>query len=300
MQTNAEQQSSHAWNFLFNTSYAFAQNLQMQGQFERREQAYAGAAYGSNLYGAGVYYTRALVGGYFGSSVSITDSTVDGSSQSQLGFTVNTNYNRQFGQWQLGGYFNYAQNAQTLLVTYTASFYNFSGSAARRFGRWYWTVNAGGGRSGLTAQPGTGSDSESFGSSLGTGRFNISATYAKTNANSLAGGAGLVPTPLPPIIPPGLLVLYGGKSFSFAMSGSPVRHLLASASYVKSKNDLNNEGVFSFNNYETENIFLQYQFRQIGINGGYTRLVQGFSASSLPPARVSSFSIGVYRWFNFF
>jgi hypothetical protein len=38
----------------------------------------------------------------------------------------------------------------------------------------------------------------------------------------------------------------------------------------------------------------------MGINGGYTRLVQGFSASGTAPASVSSFYIGVYRWFNFF
>lgn len=300
IEATAQEQTSHAMNFLFNTTYAFAPNLQLQGQYERRMQTYSGLDYGSNLYSAGVYYTRQIMGGYLGSSVSIADGTVDGSSQNQLGFTASTNYNRRIGAWQIGGFFNYAQNVQTVLVTYTTSFYNFSGNVSRKFGRLFWNANASFGRSGLTAQPGTSSDSQSFGTSIGTSRLNISGNYAKSNGNSLAGGGGLIPTPLPPIIPPSLLVLYGGTSYSATISGAPMRHLTASASYAKSKNNLTNQGIFSWNNYETENVFVQYQFRQIGLQGGYTRLVQGFSASGLPPARVSSFSIGVYRWFNFF
>jgi hypothetical protein len=294
------QEASHAWNFLVNGSYSFAPNLQLQGAFERREQTYLAANYGSNLYNAGVFYTRAVAGGYFGSSVSVFESSIDNSDSHQFGFNINANYNRQIGQWLLGGYFNYAQNAQTLLVSYTSSFYNFSGNVARRFGRWYWTANAGGGRSGLTAQPDTKSTSESFGTSIGNNRISASAQYAKSAGNGLAGGTGLVPTPLPPIIPPELLVIYGGTSYSFALSGSPVRHLQVTGSYTKTRNDLTNQGVFSYNNYETANAFFQYQLRQLGIQGGYTHLIQGFSASGLPPARVNSFSIGVYRWFNFF
>ena len=51
--------ASHAWNFLLNTNYAFAPNLQATGEVERRQQTYAGANYGDTLYGAGVFYTRA-------------------------------------------------------------------------------------------------------------------------------------------------------------------------------------------------------------------------------------------------
>jgi hypothetical protein len=299
-QSTALELASHAWNFLFNTSYSVATDLQLQGTYERREQTYLGQNFGSNQFDAGLFYTRAIMGGYLGSAVNIIDSTIDGSAQNQLGFSVNTNYNRHIGLWQVGGYFNYAQNAQTFLVTYTASFYNFSGNVSRRFGKWYWTGNAGGGRSGLTAVPGSSSSGESFGTSLGNGKINVSGNYSKSDGNSLASGGGLNPTPLPPIIPSSLLVLYGGESYSFALSGSPTRHLLASASYVKSRSNLNNLGITSWNNYEQQNLYLQYQFRQIGVNGGYTRLVQGFSASGTAPASFSSFSIGVYRWFNFF
>lgn len=294
-------QSSHAWNFLFDTSYAFAPNLQAQGMVERRMQTYLGSNYGSTLYSGGLFYTRALMGGYFGTSFSVIDSRIDGSSQNSMGFTVNSNYNRRIGQWQVGGYFNYAQNVQTLLISYTTSFYSFSGNVSRRFGRLYWTANASGGRSGLSAQPGSSSTSESFGSSLGTGRINFAAAYSKANGNSLAGGGGLIqPPPIGGILPPSLLIMYGGTSYSMTLSGSPVRHMSASAGYVKARNNLSNQGLSSWNNFEEENLNLQYQFRQVGITGGYTRLVQGFSASTTAPATVSSFFIGIYRWFNFF
>jgi hypothetical protein len=300
VQDSSSEQSTHAWDFLFNTTYAFAPNLQFQGQFERREQSYSGEDYGSNLYSAGVYYTRPIAGGYLGSSVSVTDATVDNSNQNELGFTINTNYNRHIGQWQVGAYFNYAQNVQTLLIAYTASFYNYSGSVSRRFGRWYWSATAGAAHSGLTAEPGSGSGGESFGTSLGTGKINFAGSYASSNGNSLAGAGGLTPVALPPIIPPSLLVLYGGQTYSASLSSAPFRKFSAAATYAKSRNNLSNQGLTSWNNYEQENVYLQYQFRQLGLNGGYTRLVQGFSASGTAPASFSSFYIGVYRWFNFF
>jgi len=294
------EQSSHAWNFLFNSAYSFATNLQAQGQFERREQTYLGENYGSNLYSGGLYYTRQIVGGYFGAAGSVVDSTIDGSNQNQVGFNLSSSYNRHLGSWQLGAYANYAQNVQTLLITYTSSFYSFSGNISRRFGSWAWTASASGGRTGLTAQPGSSSSTDSFSTSIGTRKYAFSGAYTKSNGNSLAGGGGLTPSPLPPIIPNNLLVLYGGTSYSFSAAAAPVRNFTSSYSYVKSQNNLNNLGLTSSNNFEQQNAYFQYQFRQLGVNGGYTHLVQGFSASLTAPASFSSFYIGVYRWFNFF
>ena len=299
--TTAQQslQSSSAWNMLFNTSYSFAPNLQAQGAIERRQQYYSGVNYGSTMYSGGMFYQRQIMGGYLGSSFSLIENTLDGSSQNSLGFNATVNYNRQIRGWQVGGYFNYAQNVQTLLVTYLNSYYNYSGNISHRFGRLNWTASGGASRSGLSSLPGSANSGESFSTSLGTNRLGLAGTYSKSNGNSLAGGGGLNPIPIPPIIPPSLLVLYGGESYGATLSGSPVRHMTASASWVKSKSNLSNLGVMSWNNYQSQNAYLQYQFRQMGINGGYTRLVQGFSASGTAPASVSSFYIGVYRWFNF-
>jgi hypothetical protein len=294
------EQSSHAFNFQATTAYSFAPNLQAQGYFERRKQTYAGEDFGSNLYGAGIYYNRPLGGGYVGASLNVFDGTVDNRSSNQLGFSTNVNYSRHFGEWQVAGYFGYVQNVQTLLVTYNASAYSFSGSASRKLGKWYWTASGGAGRTGLTAQPGTSNSSESFSTTFGTRKYGFGANYAKSDGTSLAAGGGLVPTPLPPIFPSDLLITYGGRSYSVSASAAPKRGFNATVSYVKSRSNFDNVGVSSWNNFEEANAYFQYQFRQLGINGGYTRLVQGFSASSTVPASVSSFYIGVYRWFNFF
>jgi len=301
IQQTSSQESSHGLNFLFDTTYLITPSLQAQGLFERREQSLAGENFGSNLYSGGVYYSRLIGNGYLGVSASVFDSTVDTSSQNSLGFSVNTSYGRRVGQWHLSGYLNYAQNVQTYLVTYNTSAYSFSGNASRRLGaRWYFTATAGAGFSGLTAVPGSNNSSESFSASLGMKKYSFAAGYSKSSGNSLASGGGLVPTPLPPIIPTNLLVGYGGTSYSVTASAAPTRRLNASLSYIKSRNNFDNIGLTSWNNFEEENAYVQYQFRQLGINGGFTHLVQGFSASGLPPASVSSFYIGVYRWFNFF
>jgi len=292
--------SSHAWNVLLNGTYAFAPTLQATGEVERRMQSYGGVSYGDTLYGGGLSYTRQVLGGYMGAGLNVFDSVIDGQNSNSLGFNANLNYNRRIGAWQVGGYFNYAQNVQTILVTYNSSFYNFSGSVARRIGFLYWSANAGGGRSGISSAPGSDSSSENFSTSLGTNRITASGTYSKSNGNALAGGSGLIPTPLPPIIPPNLLVFYGGRSYSLALSGSPVRHMSASLSYVNARSNTTNQGINSWNSLREENAFLTYQFRQVGLQGGYTKFNQGFSASGQPPASVSSFFIGIYRWFNFF
>ena len=292
--------ASNAWNILFNTSYAFAPNFQANGEVQRRVQNYAGVTYSDTLYGGGVSYTRQILGGYLGANLNVFDSVIDGKNSNSLGYNANANYNRRIGAWQFGGFFNYAQNVQTLLVTYNSSFYSFSGNVARRFGPLYWTANAGGGRTGIASVPGSDSSSQSYSTSLGTNRVSLAASYNQSTGNALAGGSGLIPTPLPPIIPPELLVFYGGQSYAVTLSGSPVRHMSASLSYVNVRSNITNQGVGSWNRLEEENAYLSYQFRKIGIQGGYTYFNQGFSASGLPPASVSSFFVGVFRWFNFF
>jgi len=263
-------------------------------------QNYAGVTYSDTLYGGGVSYTRQILGGYLGANLNVFDSVIDGKNSNSLGYNANANYNRRIGAWQFGGFFNYAQNVQTLLVTYNSSFYSFSGNVARRFGPLYWTANAGGGRTGIASVPGSDSSSQSYSTSLGTNRVSLAASYNQSTGNALAGGSGLIPTPLPPIIPPELLVFYGGQSYAVTLSGSPVRHMSASLSYVNVRSNITNQGVGSWNRLEEENAYLSYQFRKIGIQGGYTYFNQGFSASGLPPASVSSFFVGVFRWFNFF
>jgi len=76
--------------------------------------------------------------------------------------------------------------------------------------------------------------------------------------------------------------------------------LTISASYAKSTSDTNSASLYSANVNDEYNSFIQYQMRKLYFTSGYARLGQGFSGSGSEPAVVSSFYIGVSRWFNFF
>ena len=117
----------------------------------------------------------------------------------------------------------------------------------------------------------------------------------------MLGGNGLVPAPIPNPIPlPSEIILYGGHSYGVGLGLNPNKHFTATASYSRAFSNTMNTAVGSNNNGENAVVRLQYQFRQMYFNAGYSKFVQGFSASTAVPADVNSFYFGVQRWFNFF
>jgi hypothetical protein len=300
--TTSSDQSSHSWDMIGSASYSFLPNLQAQIFGERREQSYLGQAYGGNSVGGGLSYGRVLFGGGFNASFFASDNTADNNNTNSLGLNTSAGYNHAIGRWNASGNFSYAQNMQTLLVRYTTSYYSYSASLRRSFGNnLSWSGTAGGSRTGLTILPGTESDSQSYSTGLSYSHWiGTSASYAKSNGQGLLNGGGIVPTPIPPIIPGNLLILYGGHSYSFSLSSSPARRLTIAAAYSHANLNINNGGNASWNKAEQFNAQMQYQFRKMYFTGGYTRLLQGFSAAGTPPNVVSSFSLNVSRWFNFF
>jgi hypothetical protein len=295
-------QSSHATDLLASASYNFLPNLQTQVYADHRTQNFLGEDTGATAYGAGVSYGHSLLGGAVSTSVYLIDNKVDHSDQSSLGMNASVNYNRRVGDWFVGGAFNYAQNVQTLLVTYTTSYYNYSFNVRRRFTRQLvWSGSAGFSKTGLTAQKDTGNSSVSYSTGLGYGRWiGVNGSYSRSDGHGLITGAGINPVPLPPILPESLLVLYGGKSYGFSISSMPIRHMTLSGGFSKGNTSTFNAGLGSSNSIQQWNTLVDYQFRKMHLVGGYARLVQGFSASGTPPSEVSSFYIGVNRWFNFF
>jgi hypothetical protein len=295
-------QSSHSWDTIGSASYSFLPNLQAQVYGERREQTYLGQAYGANSVGGGLSYGRVLFGGGFNASLFLSDNRADNSKANSLGLNTSVGYNHSIGRWNASGNFSYAQNMQTLLVMYTTSNYSYSGSLRRSFGaNFSWSGTAGGSRTGLTVLPGNASDSQSYSTGLSYSHWiGTSASYAKSNGHGLLNGGGIVPTPIPPIIPGNLLILYGGQSYSFSVSSSPVRRFTIAGAFSHASLNTNNGGAASWNKTEQFNTQIQYQFRKMYFTGGYTRLLQGFSATGAPPNVVSSFFLGVSRWFNFF
>ena len=49
-----------------------------------------------------------------------------GMGSNAVGFIGNANYFHKVMGWETSGQFSYAQNVQTLLITYTTSYYNYS------------------------------------------------------------------------------------------------------------------------------------------------------------------------------
>jgi len=295
-------QGSHSLDLLGTASYAILPNLQALATAEHREQYFLGENLAADSYGGGFTYGRTVFGGNLNSALTLTDNTISNSNQNTLGFSGTVNYNRRFQRWVVGGSFSYAQNVQTLLVTYMSSFYSYSGNVRRRFGRLSWSATATAGKTGLTEQKGTTNSSESFSTGLSYSRWiSLTGTYSKSSGNAIQTGAGLITAPIPsPIVPANDLILFGGKSYGIGLSSNPIRRLTLTASYAKSHSNTDFGGIASWNNTEQINTLFQYQFRKMYLTGGYSRLLQGFSASGTPPEHISAFYFGVSRWFNFF
>jgi hypothetical protein len=294
-------QESHSLDFMGTASYVFMTNLQTTAFAERRTQYFLGQNYGANSYGGSATYGRGLWGGNFNSAVTLSDNTSDNSNANALGFSSTVNYSRRILGWTASGSFGYAQNVQTLLITYMNSFYNYSGNVRRRWGRFSFGAGASDARTGLTNQPGTESSSQSYNTNIGYKWMALTGSYFKSSGSALQTGVGLVPVPIPqPLLPSSLLVMYGGEGYSAGLGLNPAKRLTISASYAKSNNNTFNNSLPSSNQNQQFNSIIQYQFRQMYFTGGFSRLEQGFSLSGLPPQMVSSFYVGVSRWFNFF
>jgi hypothetical protein len=298
----SQNDKSHSMDTLATVSYSILTNLQAQGDIERRDQFFLGQNFGSTSMAGGLIYTRTLLGGSFNGSTFVTDTRLDNSRVNTMGLSSTVNFNRQIERWMVSGSFGYSQNVQTLLVTYTTSFYNYSAHVRRRFGAFSWNAGAGASHTGFTALPGMKSQSESLTSGIGWGRW-ITATgsYATSSGIAVPTGAGLLAPPTTATIPlPSLLLLYGGHSYSGGLGSSPLRKLTIGASYSRASSNTANGGVSSWNMNKQLNTYFQYQFRKMFLTGGYANLLQGFSASATRPASVSSYYIGVSRWLNFF
>lgn len=304
-------QSSNSLDMMGVVTYAPLPTLQTSAYVERRSQSFLGETYGVNSYGGGASYARNVLNGSFNGSVNVTANTSDRTTGATIGLSTNGNYNTEYHGWRMTGTFGYAQNVQTLLVTYTNSFYNFSGNIHRNWGMFNMSMGAGGARTAITQQAGTSNSSENYNAGLGYGSW-ITATgsYSKSSGQALATGAGLVPVPIPsPILPAGLVSLFGGDSYAFSLASSPVKKLLLSASYAKALSNTSSQTITSNNtlqmiassNTNTQfNTLVQYQYRKLYFTSGYARVEQGFSITGSKPEIVSSYYMGISRWFNFF
>jgi hypothetical protein len=294
-------QSSHGMDVIGSGSYAITKGLQGEADVERRQQTYLGLSLGSNAYSGSLVYTTGFLGGNFNVAGTLRDITLDGSSQNNLGFSVTTNYTRRINEWVMSGSFNYAQNVQTLLITYMNSFYNYSGNIRHRWGLFTWNAGASAGRTALTSQSGLGNSNQSYSTSVGYSRYmTLTGSYSKGSGTGIETASGLVQNPVLVPLTPGSGILFAGDSYAIGLGSSPAKKLTISASYGRGNSNTNFSGVAQGSSTSQYNAIFQYQLRKIYVNGGYSRLQQGFTPSPTLPGVVSSFYFGISRWFNFF
>ena len=295
-------QSSNAFDVSGLASYNLTQHIILTGTVERRQQTFFGNTYASNGVTGSVSYWNRVWGGSLSTVLSVTRTSVDSSRQSAVGLLSVVNYSRKVGLWDLAGSGNYYQNTQTLLIGYTTSGFGYNATLGRKFGpSLHWSASAGGSKSLLNRAAGFGSHSENYSTGFTAKWLGVNASYAKSDGSALLGGAGLVPVPIPNPIPlPSDLIFYGGHSYGGGVGVNPFKRFTASASYSRAFSDTLNGTTGSHNNTESIVTRLQYQYRQMWFTAGYSKFVQGFSASGSPPANINSYYFGVQRWFNFF
>lgn len=297
---NTPGQSSESFDTSGMVSYTLHKHWIFSGTVDHRQQSYFGNSYGSNSLTGSVSYWKRALGGTLSTTVSLIHTNVDTSSLSTTGLLGLVTYSRRVGLWDVSGNANYSQNTQTQLIGYTSSGWGYGLQAGRTFGRIHWNANAGGSQS-LLNKTGYGFNSQNYGTGITFKWIGISGSYAKSDGTGLLAQNGVVQPPITNPAPlPIDLIMYGGHGYSGGLGINPTKRLTITASYSRAVSDTTSNGTDSHNLSESAVARAQYQFRQLWFNAGYTRFIQGFSASSTLPARLNSFYFGVQRWFNFF
>ncbi len=287
---------SHSSTFGGGATYQFTNYLSASGQATYYNQYYFGHNYTGEYISGTVNYGKRLWD-MLSFSGSVIDSN-NGQGNNALGFVGNVNFFHKFQGWRVTGLFSYAQNVQSILVTYTTSYYSYSGNVHRRL-PWMglqWTAAFNGTHSGLTNFQGTSSHSEGYSTSIGSRKFSLTGDYTSSTGISLLGAGGLVPVSGTPGVSD--FITFGGTSYGGGFSVTPMRRLVVSGSYNRAISNTIGE-TFSHNNTAIYNAQLQYHLRRIGLQAGYTRFDQGISAVGAPASNTAYFA-GITRWFDFF
>lgn len=286
---------SHSLTLGGGTSYQFTNALTGTAQATHFDQSYFGNSYTGTFVSGTLSYGKKLFD-MFTFSGGVVDSD-DGQGDNALGFIGNVNFFHKFKGWSTSGVFTYAQNVQTLLVTYSTSYYQYSANLHRRLpSGWQWTAAFNGAHSGLAQYQGATNHSEGYSSSLGSRTFMLTGQYNQSSGISLLGAGGLqgiAPTP-------GVndFVTFAGSSYGGGFSVQPLRRMVVAGSFSRAISNTLGQ-MESHNNQEIYNAQLQYHLRRISLQSGYTRFSQGISAVGTPQSTTSYF-VGFTRWFDFF
>ena len=293
--------SSHSLDLSATTTYTPVHDLSFQGTVDHRAQSYAGLGITSNDYTVGVSYGHKLWGGMASSYASLTRYTSNIYNESTTGGSGNLSYSRRMGAWTGNASFRYSRNAQTALASYTQSGYGYGVNVGRKLGSWIWTLSANGSQNGIDSISNSSTFSHGYNTGLSAGKWSFNGNYNRSSGNSIQSVTGLIPTPVPsPVVPPTLLILYGGESYGVATGYSPIRGLILTADYSHARYHTQNDTSFSNNLLQQTDARAEWYFRQLHFTAGYSHLLQGFGAELGTPVKFDTFYVGVFRSIHFF
>ncbi|WP_148210008.1 hypothetical protein [Candidatus Korobacter versatilis] len=292
--------------FRVNTSagYILTKNLFVSGDVAHQEQFFMGDEFKLTTYGGNVAYNyaRPLFGALNFSFGAYDGATQDG--HTGLGLTANVNFNRKIHQWDVDAYFDYAQNVQTLLIFYTASSMTYGGHVMKKFGdRTFWNTTYAAGQTAFSTDNNGGSRTDSLSTSVMYKRIQANAFWSQSNGESILTPSGLLSVPgnLPPgVISPNEIVFFNSKAYGFGLSSLLFRRLTINGGYSKANGGTNSVSSLYSSDTEIWRAQMRYRFRKLYLDAGYTRFYQNVGSSSTLPSAVSSYFVGVSRWFNFF
>lgn len=298
---NLNSPESHSLSVQAGTYVNVLPRLLIGGYVERTEQFFEGQNFGLTQVGltANYSFNRALKGLTFYGGVTDLASQ---QGNSRIGFIGNVTYNRYFGKWQLGGFFLYNQDTETLLTTYTTSMLNYGGSVKRQVTSdltWANIVNVV--RSGFNQVSGDSSHAESFTTMLVSRKASISGIYCQSNGTAILTSTGLVNVTVPSqVLPPGATTLYNGKNYGVTLNTFPIRHLSINGAWSKAAANSNSAILLANSGSTNYYGFLGYGYRKLIFTAGVTKFTQSISNSGTLPSMLTSYSFGVQRWFKGF
>jgi hypothetical protein len=191
-----------------------------------------------------------------------------------------------------------------MILLYTTSSVGYVGNIRRRLGnRIFWMAGYGGSHSALTAQAGSSSSADRWSSTFTYHNYSFNGFYSKSNGAAAFTPTGLVPVPvgLPPsLFAPGSIIEYGSKAWGVNASTVVMRRLTLSAGYANGSGSTIDPLLSTFSSNQLYNVIFQYRLRKIFVNGGYTQLHQNVGTVGSVPVNVTTYYIGISRWFNFF
>lgn len=283
--------------------YEVFKNLFIHANIAHQHQSFLSQTYDATQFGGSANYNvdRSLLKG-LSFSLGVVD-TAQQQSNTGIGFVGTLNYNRRFSGWDVSGNFSYSQNTQTVSLVYTTSYYTYIASVRRRIGeRKYFMAGYSGSHSALTHTDGTSSSANRVWSTFIYRGNSFNAYYNKSNGLAIFTPTGLVPVPtnLPPTVLGTEFSSYNSSGWGVSAGTVPLRRLTVNGAYAKSHGSTIDPQQSIYTSNDLVNVTMQYRVRKLYVNGGYTRLHQSAGTLGTEPVDITTFYVGISRWFNFF